>query len=277
MDSAGFSKCCRGARVHGVDGQAYLWAQLLAWSLLVSIVWSLLTPPVYELGRRFTFDRNRWKKSLPIHLAASIAITFLSAAIVVELDPLVTWTNDEPQVPIRAHMLSRVLMDLQRYWYIVLITQAIAYYGKYRERELLSSQLEAQLANAQLEVLKIQLEPHFLFNTLNSIAALARNDGPAAEHMTLQLADLLRCSLDAVGVHEVTLQQELTVPAEVHRHSADTLPGPPAGGNGRRSRCARRFGAKPDSAAAGGERNSSRHWSAPRPRIDSPIGVARSR
>ncbi len=68
-------------------------------------------------------------------------------------------------------------MDFQRYWYIVLITQAIAYYGKYRERELQSSQLEAQLAHAQLEVLKIQLEPHFLFNTLNSIAALARNDG----------------------------------------------------------------------------------------------------
>ena len=102
-------------------------------------------------------------------------------------------------------------MDIQRYWYILLITQAIAYYGKYRERELESSQLEAQLAYAQLEVLKIQLEPHFLFNTLNSIAALARNDGPAAENMTLQLADLLRFSLDAVGVHEVPLSRELTV------------------------------------------------------------------
>jgi sensor histidine kinase YesM len=101
-------------------------------------------------------------------------------------------------------------MDFQRYWYVLLITQAIGYYGKYRERELQSSQLEAQLAYAQLEVLKIQLEPHFLFNTLNSIAALARNDGSAAEHMTLQLADLLRLSLDAVGVHEVPLSRELT-------------------------------------------------------------------
>jgi two-component system LytT family sensor kinase len=186
------------------------WAQLLAWSLTVSTVWSLFTPPVYELGRRFTFDRNNWKRSLPIHLVAGIAVTFLSAAIVVWIDPVVTWTNAEPQVPMRAHMLSRVLMDLQRYWYIVLITQAIAYYGKYRERELLSSQLEAQLANAQLDVLKSQLEPHFLFNTLNSIAALARNDGPAAENMTLQLADLLRASLDAAGVHEVPLEQELS-------------------------------------------------------------------
>ena len=121
-----------------------------------------------------------------------------------------TWTP-EAHVPFLAHTLSRAFMDLQRYWYILLITQAIAYYGKYRERELESSQLEAQLAYAQLEVLKIQLEPHFLFNTLNSIAALARNDGPAAENMTLLLADLLRFSLDAVGVHEVPLSRELTV------------------------------------------------------------------
>ena len=102
-------------------------------------------------------------------------------------------------------------MDFQRYWYILLITQAIDYYRKYRERELQSSQLEAQLAHAQLEMLKTQLEPHFLFNTLNSIAALARNDGPAAEHMTLQLADLLRFSLDGMGVHEVALSRELTM------------------------------------------------------------------
>jgi sensor histidine kinase YesM len=108
-------------------------------------------------------------------------------------------------------MLSHAFMDLQRYWYIVLITQAISYYGKYRERELQSSQLEAQLALAQLEVLKIQLEPHFLFNTLNSIATLARYDGEAAENMTLQLADLLRFSLDAMGVHEVPLSRELTL------------------------------------------------------------------
>jgi sensor histidine kinase YesM len=108
-------------------------------------------------------------------------------------------------------VLARAFMDLQRYWYIVLITQAISYYGKYRERELQSSQLEAQLALAQLDVLKSQLEPHFLFNTLNSIAALARNDGLAAENMTLQLADLLRSSLDAIGVHEVPLSRELTL------------------------------------------------------------------
>ena len=150
------------------------------------------------------------RRILPLHLAASIAITFAAPCVIVWLEPFVTWTP-EAHIPFFAHVLSRAFMDFQRYWYILLITQAIGYYAKYRERELESSQLEAQLAHAQLEVLKIQLEPHFLFNTLNSIAALARNDGPAAEHMTLQLADLLRFSLDAMGVHEVPLSRELTM------------------------------------------------------------------
>jgi sensor histidine kinase YesM len=162
------------------------------------------------LARRFTFDRHSWKKALAVHLPASVGLTSLGAMLVVYLVPFVTWSS-EPHVPFLAHSVSRLFMDFQRYWYVLLITQAIAYYGKYRERELRSSQLEAQLVTAQLEMLKIQLEPHFLFNTLNSIAALARNDGASAEHMTLQLADLLRFSLDAVGVHEVALDRELLV------------------------------------------------------------------
>src|ERR1700733_12865110 len=200
-----------GAHVYTASmGSPESWAQLLAWNITISFVWSLLTPPIYALARQFTFERSNWQRILPLHLAASIAITFAGACVIVWLEPFVTWTP-EAHIPFVAHVLSRAFMDFQRYWYILLITQAIGYYAKYRERELESSQLEAQLAHAQLEVLKIQLEPHFLFNTLNSIAALARNDGPAAEHMTLKLADLLRFSLDAMGVHEVPLSRELTV------------------------------------------------------------------
>ena len=200
-----------GAHVYTASvGSPESWTQLLAWNMTISFVWSWFTPPVYALSRRFTFDRSNWKFVLPLHIVASILFAFAGASIIVLLEPSVTWTP-EAHVPFSAHMLSRAFMDLQRYWYILLITQAIGYYGKYRERELQSSQLEAQLAHAQLEVLKIQLEPHFLFNTLNSIAALARNDGPSAENMTLQLADLLRSSLDAMGVHEVPLSRELTI------------------------------------------------------------------
>jgi two-component system, LytTR family, sensor kinase len=199
-----------GAHVYMASmGTPISWTQLLAWNMTIAFVWSLLTPVVYELARRYTFDRASWKISLPVHIVASVMLAFVGAVVLAWLNPLVTWTK-EPAVPFFAHVLSRTFMDIQRYWYVLLITQAIAFYGKYQERQLLSSQLEAQLANAHLEVLKIQLEPHFLFNTLNSIASLARHDGPAAEHMTLQLADLLRMSLDGVGVHEVPLHQELT-------------------------------------------------------------------
>ena len=198
-----------GAHVYlSSTGTPVSWTQLLAWNILISFVWSALTPVVYELSCRYTFDRVSWKLSLPIHIGASVLLAFIGAVAMVALNPLVTWTK-EPPVPFFAHVLSRTFMDIQRYWYVLLITQAIGFYGKYQERQLLSSRLEAQLANAQLEVLKIQLEPHFLFNTLNSIASLARHDGIAAENMTLQLADLLRMSLDGVGVHEVPLHQEL--------------------------------------------------------------------
>ncbi len=135
-----------GAHVYTASvGSPESWAQLLAWNITISFVWSLLTPPVYMLARRFTFDRSNWKSVLPLHIAASVALTFLAASIIVWLEPLVTWTP-EAHLPFFAHMLSRAFMDFQRYWYILLITQAIGYYGKYRERELQSSQLEAQLA-----------------------------------------------------------------------------------------------------------------------------------
>jgi two-component system LytT family sensor kinase len=200
-----------GAHVYTASmGSPESWAQLLAWNVTISFVWSLLTPPVYALARRFTFDRSNWTRMLPLHLAISVTLTFLAACLIVWLEPYITWTP-QAHLPYLSHVLARAFMDLQRYWYIVLITQAISYYAKYRERELQSSQLEAQLALAQLDVLKSQLEPHFLFNTLNSIAALARNDGLAAENMTLQLADLLRSSLDAMGMHEVPLSRELTL------------------------------------------------------------------
>ena len=144
-----------GAHVYTASmGSPESWAQLLAWNLTISVVWSLLTPPIYALARRFTFERSNWK----LVAAASFSrqhrhdlprrVGDRHAGSAGHLDA------GSAGAVHGAHAVSRA-MDLQRYWYIVLITQAIAYYGKYRERELESSQLEAQLAHAQLEVLKI--------------------------------------------------------------------------------------------------------------------------
>src|SRR5205085_2034729 len=83
---------------------------------------------------------------------------------------------------------------------------ALDYYGKYRERELRAMQLETRLAQAELDALRMQLHPHFLFNTLNSISVLMTEDVRAARRMLTRLSDLLRKSLANKGAHESSLK-----------------------------------------------------------------------
>jgi LytS/YehU family sensor histidine kinase len=95
------------------------------------------------------------------------------------------------------------------YWAVLGIKYAVNYYRMYQERELRAAQLENQLAQTRLQVLKNQLHPHFLFNTLNNISELVYKDPEAAEQMIASLSDLLRIALDKLDVQEVSLQQEL--------------------------------------------------------------------
>ena len=100
--------------------------------------------------------------------------------------------------------------DLLVYGAVLGVCYAIDYYRKYREREFLATQLEAQLALAQLDSLRMQLHPHFLFNTLNGIVGLVRdNKNQAAVNMLVGLSDLLRHALDHSNEQEVELKEEL--------------------------------------------------------------------
>ncbi len=91
------------------------------------------------------------------------------------------------------------------------VAHALDYYGKYREGELHAAELEAGLARAQLQLLKSQLHPHFLFNTLNAISALVHTDVEAADRMLARLGDLLRLALEDFGLQEAPLARELEV------------------------------------------------------------------
>jgi len=92
---------------------------------------------------------------------------------------------------------------------IVLIAHVVSYYTSFRQRELRASQLQAQLAQARLQALKSQLQPHFLFNTMHSISALMLTDVRAADRMMTRLSDLLRMSLEAEGTQVIALSHEL--------------------------------------------------------------------
>lgn len=88
---------------------------------------------------------------------------------------------------------------------------AVDMYRRFKARELHGSQLEARLAEAQNQVLRMQLQPHFLFNTLHSVSALIERDPAGADLMLSRLGDLLRRTLDLGGKQEITLRQELAI------------------------------------------------------------------
>ena len=185
------------------------WRLLLTWSFNNSYAMALLTPAIYWISQRFAFNRKHWKSSSAVHMIACGGFALTAACLTALLNSLLPWAHSPVIGSARTQIAGLFLGDAPRYILVVAITQATTYYKRYHERELAASQLEMQLAEAKLSALKMQLQPHFIFNVLNAIATLARRDPASSELMTLQLAELLRMSLQDMDVQEVPLSQEL--------------------------------------------------------------------
>jgi sensor histidine kinase YesM len=99
--------------------------------------------------------------------------------------------------------------EMMTYWAVVGLSHALDYHNEAQQRALATAHLETALAEAQLQALQRQLHPHFLFNTLHTISALMHRDTEAADAMLARLSDLLRLTLDRLGVQEVSLKEEL--------------------------------------------------------------------
>ncbi len=185
----------------------------LAITLINYWIWALLTPIVLFMARRFPFSRAQWLKPLAAHSAAILLVTAIHALLRVSIYPVRDpHTSEVVAVTfglVRRLFLLNLYEDLWMYVTVAGIYYAFNYYRRYREREMRESQLEAQLARAQLQVLRMQLQPHFLFNTLHAISTLMARDVKAAKKMLVNLSDLLRIALDHVETPEVSLNQEL--------------------------------------------------------------------
>ncbi len=169
--------------------------------------WLVLAPFVFLVCRRFRFDGETWGWSAAVHLPSSFlfgaAWTLLRWAL-----SYIPWVDEMP-LSLERIAVAHFYLWFLAYWILVGVHEAWRNYRRFTEGELRASQLEARLAQAQLEVLKGQLHPHFLFNTLHAISTLIHRDPDAADEMLAQLSDLLRMTLATVGVQEVPLQQEL--------------------------------------------------------------------
>jgi two-component system LytT family sensor kinase len=175
-------------------------------TMLDAYAWAVLTIPILWLSSRFPFRRDSWVPSLPVHVVASVFFA-----------TLVVWFNWNVAQRIYAdwsHSFPRFFAgslhwNIQWYWMIVGVDHGVDYYRRYRDRQLHASRLETQLVNAQLQSLKMQLQPHFLFNTLHAISELVHEDPDAADRMITRLGDLLRLSIDASATQEISLRDEL--------------------------------------------------------------------
>jgi sensor histidine kinase YesM len=173
-------------------------------------LWALATPFVLWMARTFRIERSNWRSRLAIHFGVSLALNILLLTTHFLIFMLIVGRGSSISF---LGTVAYVLYNLDRwmlvYWTILLISHALNYYHSYRQGQLQASQLRTQLVQAQLEALKMQVHPHFLFNTLHSISALLTKDTEAARKMITRLGDFLRLTLENGGSSEVSLRQEM--------------------------------------------------------------------
>lgn len=172
-----------------------------------------LTPIAYVLGKRYPLGRAQWKRNLPVHLAGALALCLGWASLGLLLGLILQ--RYPAQGPLPQAYLSWILTSIPwsvfMYFTVLGCVHAFSYFVEARERELQASRLTAQLAEARLGALRMQLNPHFLFNSLNALLVLVRegNNADAARVLEL-LGDILRQVLRSNQPNEVPLEEELT-------------------------------------------------------------------
>lgn len=172
-------------------------------------VWAALTPLVLFTGNRFGLSRPKLVAAIAAHVAAILVITALQALVSTGVRWLIQ-SHSDGSFLLASAMAARAGTATAIYAAIVLISYAKRVTQQYRERDLEAAQLRAQLAEARLSALRMQLNPHFLFNSLNAIAGLVREgDNRAAVRVLALLSGVLRQALSTSDVQEVPLRQEL--------------------------------------------------------------------
>ncbi|MEO8704872.1 MAG: histidine kinase [Kofleriaceae bacterium] len=210
-----FGLLCAASSYWDVRTHGHSPVRIFAYVLVVWWGWAAATSAVAWLGRRAPLFPFTWSASA-LHAGCAIVFGVIHH---------VWWTSlhlaIRPYDDMGTHSLwpamsndvrDRLFLEVVIYFAVLGVTYAVDYQRRLRDRELRAAQLEATLVHARLDALELQLQPHFLFNTLHAIGGLVRqNRGPQAIEMIAGLSDLLRYSLDHAGKHLVPLDQEVAI------------------------------------------------------------------
>jgi two-component system, LytTR family, sensor kinase len=201
-----------------------LWQEARFWTIRV-VLSAALALVILWLGTVFPLERRVWARRISVHVFFSLCFglvrTGLEALLFSHLSA--AWGAGFEWAQSRSYTFAVLMIfgfhqALIAYWFILVLQAAVRYHEKFQERaeaalrlELNAAELRAQVTNARLSALKMQLQPHFLFNTLNAIMGMVRTgEVQQAERALSRFSDLLRAVLDEMDAQEVTLQRELT-------------------------------------------------------------------
>jgi two-component system LytT family sensor kinase len=173
-----------------------------------------LLPLIFLIARYYLFECQGWARRIALHLSGAIVFSTLHTTIMALSRKILA-----PMLGLGAYdygiMTYRYAMefskDLLGYTIIVLAYYAFERYRISEAEKLATAELQTKLAQAQLENLRLQVQPHFLFNTLNTISSVMYEDVRAADAMITQLSDLLRLTLRASRAQEIPLEEELEI------------------------------------------------------------------
>lgn len=196
-------------------GTAVDWKEVISGYLIDFYIWGAVSPLIFSLARRFPIERGKAAGRIALHFAVSLIFIFLVTAVSILAYWYLGFPNEARYPTIKVLFADLILSPFMLhqgflvYWGTLIAAHAFEYYRQLQAGRTRTAELQTQLAEAQLTALKMQIHPHFLFNTLNSIASLIHKDAEAADRMIARLSDFLRLTLQNSAAPTVTLEQEL--------------------------------------------------------------------
>ena len=191
-------------------GRPIAWSNALVRTLPSWLLLAALTPGILWVADHFRLERPMLHRSIPVHAVAAVLFTLLHLGGTVVMGAIRTGDYGFMTIGLRKMMTTYFALDVISYAAIVGARHALRYRREARQRELAASRLEASLTEAKLQALRGQLNPHFLFNTLNAISVMAlKGEQENVVQMLGSLSDLLRVSIDERMPQEVPLADEL--------------------------------------------------------------------
>jgi two-component system sensor histidine kinase AlgZ len=187
-------------------GRTMTWFSTAALTLSIGLYWTLATPLVFSLAARFRPGRAGFPRAIAVHVAAA-CVAALGAGVIRWLTLKLIYPQE--QISFLVPFIGLLDYHLITYAMLAVIGAALDRYREYTASRTRSLTLLTQLSEARLQFLQRQIQPHFLFNALNTVAELARESPVVARRTLLNLARLLHSAIDHADDPEVTLREEL--------------------------------------------------------------------